>query len=72
VLRPGGWFLGSDSTPSLVFRLAHLFDTMVLVDADSFGARLERAGFGEVRITGNYTDAAPTDGDHVLGLCATR
>ena len=50
MLRPGGWFLGSDSTPSLVFRLAHLFDTMVLVDADSFGARLERAGFGEVKV----------------------
>ncbi len=33
---------------------------------------LERAGFGEVRITGNYTDAAPTDGDHVLGFVATR
>lgn len=50
VLRPGGWFLGSDSTPSLLFRLAHLFDTMVLVDPDGFGARLEKAGFTDVKV----------------------
>ena len=45
VLRPGGVFAGSDSRSSLVFRLAHLADTMVLVDPDTFAARLERAGF---------------------------
>ena len=45
VLRPGGTFAGSDSTGSFVFRLAHLFDTMVMVDPDSFGTRLEAAGF---------------------------
>ena len=50
VLRPGAWFVGSDSTPSLVFRLAHVFDTMVLVDPASFGARLTRAGFTEVTV----------------------
>jgi SAM-dependent methyltransferase len=50
VLRPGGLFIGSDSTTSLLFRLAHLFDTMVLVDPDSFGDRLARAGFGEVEV----------------------
>lgn len=50
VLRPGGWFLGSDSRSSLIFRAAHLFDTMVLVDPDEFGRRLEEAGFGEVRV----------------------
>jgi len=50
VLRPGAWFVGSDSTPSLPFRLAHLFDTMVLVEPDGFGARLEAAGFEEVAI----------------------
>jgi SAM-dependent methyltransferase len=32
VLRPGACFIGSDSTPSVLFRLAHVFDTMVLVD----------------------------------------
>jgi len=50
VLRPGALFVGSDSTTSFVFRLAHLFDTMVLVDPDAFAARLERAGFREVAV----------------------
>lgn len=50
VLRPGAPFVGSDSTTSFVFRLAHLFDTMVLVDADTFAARLERAGFRDVSV----------------------
>ncbi|MEO6399130.1 MAG: class I SAM-dependent methyltransferase [Tepidiformaceae bacterium] len=50
VLRPGGLFLGSDSRSSLIFRVAHLFDTMVLVDPDQFGGRLERTGFGEIRV----------------------
>ena len=50
VLRPGGWFLGSDSTPSVLFRLAHVFDTMVPVDPDTFAGRLERAGFGDVKV----------------------
>ena len=47
VLRPGGVFLGSDSRPSFLFRLAHLFDTMVLVDPDAFAERLARAGFSD-------------------------
>jgi SAM-dependent methyltransferase len=50
VLRPGGWFVGSDSTQSLLFRLAHLNDTMVVVDPHTFAARLERAGFAEVKV----------------------
>ncbi len=50
VLRPGAWFLGSDSTTSLVFRLAHLFDTMVPVDPDGFTDRLARAGFRKVSV----------------------
>jgi hypothetical protein len=33
---------------------------------------LERAGFGDVRLTANYTDAAPADGDSVLGIVATK
>lgn len=50
VLRPGAWFVGSDSTSSLLFRLAHVFDTMVLVDPDGFATRLARAGFVDVAI----------------------
>ena len=50
VLRPGGTFAGSDSTGSFVFRLAHLFDTMVMVDPDSFGTRLEAAGFANAEV----------------------
>ncbi len=50
VLRPGGIFVGSDSRTSRIFQLVHLFDTLVPVDPDSFGERLERAGFAEVRV----------------------
>ena len=50
VLRPGGVFAGSDSTASVVFRLAHAFDTMVLVDPQRFGERLERVGFDAVEV----------------------
>jgi SAM-dependent methyltransferase len=50
VLRPGATFVGSDSTTSLMFRLAHLFDTMVLVDPDAFAGRLQRAGFRDVTV----------------------
>jgi SAM-dependent methyltransferase len=45
VLRPGGVFAGSDSTSSLLFRLAHVRDTMQLVDPAGFAGRLARAGF---------------------------
>jgi SAM-dependent methyltransferase len=51
VLRPGGLFVGSDSTVSFLFRLAHLFDTMVVVDPDAFSGRLARAGFDEVKVS---------------------
>ncbi len=50
VLRPGAWFVGSDSTTSLLFRLAHVFDTMMLVDPDAFATRLTRAGFVDVAV----------------------
>ncbi len=45
VLRPGGVLVGSDSTPSLMWNIYHLFDTRVPVDPETFGARLEKAGF---------------------------
>lgn len=50
VLRAGATFAGSDSRTSTVFRLAHLADTMVLVDPDTFAGRLEAAGFTNVEI----------------------
>lgn len=49
-LKPGGAFIGMDSTVSLRFRLYHLFDTMVLVDPSTFAARLEKAGFRDVAV----------------------
>ena len=48
VLRPGGTFAGSDSTLNLKFRLAHLFDTMVIVPPATFEERLKRAGFVDI------------------------
>jgi SAM-dependent methyltransferase len=45
VLRPGGALAGSDSTPSLMWNIYHLFDTRVPADPETFAARLERAGF---------------------------
>ena len=50
VLRPGAVFAGTDSTWSVPLRLLHVFDTMVLVDPASFGARLEAAGFTDVAV----------------------
>jgi len=45
VLRPGGFFAGSDSLRSWSMRIIHIGDTLVLVDPDTFGARLQAAGF---------------------------
>lgn len=50
VLRPDGIFIGIDSTLSFRFRLIHLGDTMVTVDPDTFGARLQVAGFSDIAI----------------------
>jgi SAM-dependent methyltransferase len=50
VLRPGGVFAGSDSRVSSMFRLIHLYDTMVVVDPDTLAPRLEKAGFCEVEV----------------------
>jgi ubiquinone/menaquinone biosynthesis C-methylase UbiE len=50
VLRPGGIFAGTDSLYSRSFRLLHLFDTMTIVDPDSFPARLQAAGFDNVSV----------------------
>jgi SAM-dependent methyltransferase len=50
VLRPGGILVGSDSRTSTVFRLFHLFDTLVPVDPQRLPARLAAAGYAEVRV----------------------
>ena len=63
VLRPGGVFAGSDSTASFLFRLAHLGDTMVLVDPDRFVGRLQAAGSTGIRVR---------RGHHAFGFRALR
>jgi hypothetical protein len=50
VLQPGAVFAGSDSLPSLLFRAAHLNDTMTLVDPRWLPQRLERAGFADITV----------------------
>jgi SAM-dependent methyltransferase len=45
VLRPGGFFVGSDSLPGWRMRIIHVRDTFVPVNPDTFATRLERAGF---------------------------
>ena len=48
VLRPGGTFAGSDSRWGPLFALAHLLDTLILVDPQGLPARLRTAGFTNV------------------------
>jgi SAM-dependent methyltransferase len=51
VLRPGGVLAGSDSAGgTLLFRLLHIHDTMVLLEPSALPERLRRAGFDEVRV----------------------
>jgi len=45
VLKPGGFFLGSDSLQNWFMRIIHIGDTLVPLNPDTFGARLESAGF---------------------------
>ena len=44
VLRPGGVFVGSDSLSSRLFRLIHLFDTLVPVDPERLTLGSRRRG----------------------------
>jgi SAM-dependent methyltransferase len=53
VLRPGASFVGSDSLQSLWMRVIHIGDTLVPVNPDTFGARLEAAGFKVLEIETN-------------------
>jgi SAM-dependent methyltransferase len=50
VLQPGGFFVGSDSMQSLFMRLIHIGDTLVPINPDKFGVRLEAAGFAVLEI----------------------
>ena len=66
VVRPGGVFAGSDSRASTVFRLAHVADTMVLVDPETIAERLADAGFTDVNVqvakgAFRFRSTVPTD-----------
>ncbi|MDT3442652.1 class I SAM-dependent methyltransferase [Pseudofrankia sp. BMG5.37] len=50
VLRPGGIFAGSDSRWGPLFAVAHIGDTMHLVNPRTLAPRLVTAGFTEPRI----------------------
>jgi ubiquinone/menaquinone biosynthesis C-methylase UbiE len=45
VLKPDGFFVGSDSLQSWLMRVIHIGDTLVPVNPDTFAVRLQRAGF---------------------------
>ncbi len=55
VLRPGGVFVGSDSTPTMRWHAYHLFDTKTPVDPERFPARLEAAGFERIEVSRSAT-----------------
>jgi SAM-dependent methyltransferase len=50
VLRPGGVFAGTDSRPSLRWRLAHLGDICTPVDPGTLPGRLGAAGFTRIAV----------------------
>jgi ubiquinone/menaquinone biosynthesis C-methylase UbiE len=53
VLKPGGFFVGSDSLQNWWMRIIHIGDTLVPVNPESFGSRLQRAGFEVLEIQRN-------------------
>lgn len=53
VLKPGGFFVGSDSLQNLWMRIIHIGDTLVPVSPDSFGVRLRPAGFEDIEVLKN-------------------
>jgi len=50
VLCPGGTFIGTDATDTPALRDLHADDVFVPIEAESFRARLERAGFSGVEV----------------------
>lgn len=53
VLKPGGFFVGSDSLQSWFMRVIHIGDTLIPVSPDTFGARLKSAGFEVLEVQKN-------------------
>lgn len=53
VLKPGGYFVGSDSLQSWFMRIIHIGDTLVPVNPDSFDQRLQSAGFEVLEVQKN-------------------
>lgn len=53
VLRPGGVFAGTDNRRSRLMQWLHYHDTLVPIDPETFGARLEAAGFVDIDIRVN-------------------
>jgi ubiquinone/menaquinone biosynthesis C-methylase UbiE len=53
VLKPGGFFVGSDSLQNWFMRIIHVGDTLVPISPDTFGARLENAGFEVLEVQKN-------------------
>ncbi len=53
LLKPGGVFAGTDSLDGRIFRLLHLFDTLVIVEPGTLPARLTNAGFEDVHVDTN-------------------
>ena len=56
VLVAGGVFAGSDSRWGPAFALAHIGDTMTLVDPDTLPARLRTAGFPNAQVQARRRD----------------
>jgi SAM-dependent methyltransferase len=51
VLRPGGWFAGTDSLGvGRLFKLIHIGDKLALVDPDTLPSRLHAAGLDATRV----------------------
>jgi ubiquinone/menaquinone biosynthesis C-methylase UbiE len=53
VLKPGGFFVGSDSLQNWFMRIVHIGDTLVPISPDTLGARLECAGFEVLEVLTN-------------------
>ena len=53
VLKPGGFFVGSDSLQTWFMTIIHIGDTLVPVNPDTFGARLDSAGFEVLEVQKN-------------------
>jgi SAM-dependent methyltransferase len=53
ILKPGGFFVGSDSLQSWFMTIIHIGDTLVPVNPDTFGARMESSGFEVLEVQKN-------------------